>query len=254
MRVGGTILSEFRTALRDLRVAQKSSSGAAAYSRFVNRPLGRPLAALAYTVGMTPTQVTLVSGAVTFTGIACIAIIPPSFLSAVLVAALLMLGYALDSADGQLARLSGTSSTAGEWLDHLVDATKTPAVHIAVLICWFRFFELQTPWLLIPLFFSIIASVFFFGFISTDLLRRVHGQSKPVTDSSGSDRWRSHPLYALAVLPTDYGMLCLSFVLLGWRNAHVVVYSALAAFTALYLILAAVRWFRSMRRLENTLD
>lgn len=254
MGAGGLILSDFRTALRDLRAAQKSSNGAAAYSRFVNRPLGRPLAAFAYSTGMTPTQVTLISGAVTFTGIACLALIQPSFWNAVLVAALLILGYALDSADGQLARLSGTSSTAGEWLDHLVDATKTPSVHIAVLICWYRFFELPTPWLLIPLLYSVIATVFFFGFISTDLLRRVHGQRDPAPSSAGTERWRRHPLYAVAVLPTDYGMLCLSFVLLGWRDAHVVVYSALAAFTGLYLILGVVRWFRSMHRLEATVD
>ena len=48
-------------ALRDLQAAQKSSKGAPAYSRFVNRPLGRRFAAAAYRLGATPNVVTAVS-------------------------------------------------------------------------------------------------------------------------------------------------------------------------------------------------
>lgn len=250
MNTGESVVSDFRTALRELRAAQKSSSGAAAYSRYVNRPLGRPLAAVAYSLGMTPSQVTLVSGTVTFTGIACVAAIQPSWWAALLIAALLVLGYALDSADGQLARLSGTSSAAGEWLDHLVDATKTPMIHIAVLISWYRFFDLPAGWLLVPLGFSVVATVFFFGFISTDLLRRTHRSRHPRISSTQSESWRLNPLYALAVLPTDYGILCLSFTLLAWPTAHVIVYTGLAAVTAAFLALAVARWYVGMRGLE----
>ena len=247
MTMGHSTSVRFQRALDDLRIAQKSSAGAAAYSRFVNRPLGRPLAALAAALGMTPTQVTIVSAATTFTGIVCIAALPPSLGSALAVAALLVLGYALDSADGQLARLNGTSSISGEWLDHLVDATKTPAVHIAVLICWFRFFDFSPEWLLVPLLYSVVATIMFFGFISTDLLRRLHATGNPPAPVSG---WRSSALYSLAVLPADYGILCLSFVTLAWPGAHRIVYTALAVCTALLLIPAVVRWFRAMDRVE----
>ncbi|MFE3287575.1 CDP-alcohol phosphatidyltransferase, partial [Streptomyces sp. NPDC059233] len=48
------------TALRELRGAQKSAKGVSLYSRFVNRPAGRYLAAASYAVGLTPNQVTLV--------------------------------------------------------------------------------------------------------------------------------------------------------------------------------------------------
>ncbi|MGO2180533.1 hypothetical protein [Cellulosimicrobium funkei] len=74
-------MSEFGAAMTRLHDAQKSSSGAAAYSRFVNRPLGRPLAAGAYVLGLTPDAVTLVSAATTLAGIATIALAEPTLAS-----------------------------------------------------------------------------------------------------------------------------------------------------------------------------
>ena len=44
-------------AVAELRGAQKSKRGVSLYSRFVNRPLGRLLAAAAYRARMTPNQV-----------------------------------------------------------------------------------------------------------------------------------------------------------------------------------------------------
>lgn len=241
----------FSDAMSRLSAAQKSSKGAAAYSRFVNRPLGRPLAALAYARGLSPTQVTLFSAAATFSAIAMIALVRPTWWSSALVAVLLVLGYALDSADGQLARLTGTGSLAGEWLDHFFDATKAATLHAAVLICWFRFFELPLPWLVAPLAFGAVASIFFFGLIATDFLRRVHRAQHPVADETApAEAWRSSPLYSLAVLPTDYGFLCLTFVLLWVQPAFVAVYSLLAVANVLVLGLAAARWYSSIRRME----
>ena len=241
----------YSDAMSRLTAAQKSSNGAAAYSRFVNRPLGRPLAAFAYAGGLTPTQVTLCSATATFSAIAVIALVDPTWWSSALVALLLVLGYALDSADGQLARLTGTGSMAGEWLDHFFDATKAATLHAAVLICWFRFFDLPTPWLVVPLVFGAVASVFFFGLIATDFLRRVHRAQHPITDAAvPAETWRNSPLYSLAVLPTDYGFLCVTFVLLWVQPVFIAVYSLLAAANVLVLGLAAARWYRSLRRMD----
>ena len=241
----------FSDAMSRLSAAQKSNKGAAAYSRFVNRPLGRPLAALAYARGLTPTQVTLVSALATFSAIAMIAVVRPSWWSSTLVALLLMLGYALDSADGQLARLTGTGSLAGEWLDHFFDATKAATLHAAVLICWFRFYELPVAWSMVPLVFGAVAGVFFFGLIATDFLRRLHRAQHPVDDANApAEAWRNSPLYSLAVLPTDYGFLCLTFVLLWVQPVFVAVYSLLALANVLVLGLAAARWYGSLRRME----
>ncbi|OAX67752.1 hypothetical protein A5N15_01010 [Rothia kristinae] len=53
-------------------------------------------------------------------------------LTAVIAALLFALGYAMDSADGQVARVTGASSPGGEWLDHVVDSVRVPAIHLTV--------------------------------------------------------------------------------------------------------------------------
>jgi phosphatidylglycerophosphate synthase len=48
-----------------------------------------------------------------------------------LITVVLVLGYALDAADGQLARLRGGGSSLGEWLDHMIDSAKVVGPHLA---------------------------------------------------------------------------------------------------------------------------
>lgn len=229
--------------------AQKSPEGAPAYSRFVNRPLGRVLAAAAFRLGRTPTQVTLVSGATTTAGIVVLAAVPASAASGVLAAALLVLGYALDSADGQLARLTGTGSLAGEWLDHFLDAFKCSALHLAVLVGWFRFGDLDPAWLLVPVVYAVVSSTFFFGIVGVDLLRRI-GRLQGLDGAARSSRsvsLRTSPLYALLVAPADYGVLCVVIALSGLGMVFVGLYTALAAANLLVLVVCGLRWFRSLR-------
>lgn len=242
---GGRSPLSYRESVRALKEAQKSSSGAPAYSRFINRPLGRRFAAAAHQWRMTPNQVTAVSALFTFSGIATIALVDPTPLSSVAVVLLLVIGYALDSADGQLARLRGGGSPRGEWLDHMVDAAKMSTIHVAVLLCWVRFYPLDGAWLLIPLGFGLVSTLFFFGVIMTDLLRRASG-SGPRQWSAKSQQARMSPLYALAVLPADYGLLMLVLALLWTSQVFVVVYSALLAVNALILLASFVRWYRSL--------
>jgi phosphatidylglycerophosphate synthase len=159
-------------AYAQLGAAQKGRGrGAPAYSLYVNRPVGRVIAAGAYAVGLTPNQVTAVSAGLTFTGIVLLATVPPSLLLGVVVWLLLAAGYAWDSADGQVARLRGGGSLAGEWLDHVVDAAKLVSLHVAVAVGAFRFFDAPVAWILVPLGFAIVATVAFFGMILNDLLR-----------------------------------------------------------------------------------
>ncbi len=150
------------TVLRELRGAQKSAKGVSLYSRYVNRPAGRVLAAGAYRAGMTPNHVTLTSALFTFGALAAVALVEPSWTLAVLVYAALVVGFAFDSADGQLARLTGRGGPDGEWLDHVVDCGKMVLVHTAVLISFYRFGELPSDaWLLLPLGFQLAAVVTF---------------------------------------------------------------------------------------------
>ena len=54
----------YRANLDALQRAQKPARGTAAYSRLVNRPLGRRVAAAAATTGMTPNVATVISASI----------------------------------------------------------------------------------------------------------------------------------------------------------------------------------------------
>ena len=239
----------FSDTVRRLAAAQKPpAKGSPAYSRFVNRRIGRYLAAGSYQLGLTPNQVTFISACFSAAAIAAVALVRPTVLVAVGITLALLLGYAFDSADGQLARLRGGGSPAGEWLDHVVDSGKTAAVHLAVLICWFRFYDLESNGvLLIPLGFTLVQVVFFFTQILTDQLRRAHPAQAPApADASAAAVVRS-----LMVAPTDYGLLCIAFVTLAWHQVFGVLYTLFFAGTALFLLAALPKWFREMAALPR---
>ncbi len=237
----------YRETVARLRSAQKPAGrGAPAYSIYVNRRLGRYIAAAAYHAGLTPNQVTGISAAFTFAAIVALAVLPASALLVVLVAVALAAGYAFDSADGQLARLRGGGSAAGEWLDHVVDAIKASALHGAVLLSAYRFLpEAQRGWLLVPIGFMVVAAVSFAVFLLNDLLKAARLRR----DTTSVIRTGSTPLRSLLGAPTDYGVLVWVFLLLGAPTAFMVVYALLFSASALYLVVALPKWFRDMTRL-----
>jgi phosphatidylglycerophosphate synthase len=246
-----TVTMSYREALHTLKSRQKSGKGAPAYSRFVNRRLGRYLAAAAYEAGLTPNAVTALSGLCSFVAIALLALLPPSIPLAIAVTGGLVLGYALDSADGQLARLRGGGSRSGEWLDHMIDAVKISSLHLAVLIFLFRADVLPNQaWLLVPIGFTVVAAVSFFGMILNDQLRRISGLASG-QDAAANPARSASTLRSLLVIPTDYGVLCLIFLMLAWPTVFFVGYALLFAGSAGYLLLASVKWFRDMRALDR---
>jgi phosphatidylglycerophosphate synthase len=231
----------FTETVKRLAGAQKPpAKGSPAYSRFVNRRIGRVLAAAAYQVGLTPNQVTFISAGWSAAAIAVIALVPPSPIIALLIAFALLLGYAFDSADGQLARLRGGGSPAGEWLDHVVDSVKTSALHLAVLIAWYRSSDHSERSLLIPVAFTLVAAVFFFVQILTDQLRRAHPSQAPAPADPGL----RGTLRSLAVWPTDYGVLCLIFLLWAWKDGFLAIYSIMLLGTIGFMALALPKWYR----------
>jgi phosphatidylglycerophosphate synthase len=230
-----------------LQAAQKSSKGAPLYSLLVNRPLGRAFAAAAHRLGLTPDQVTIVSAVFTFSGIAVIALVPPSVGQAVLVTLLLVLGYALDAADGQLARLRGGGSMTGEWLDHVIDSFKIATLHLAVLIAAYRFFDVQPIWLMVPILFSAVYVIHFFGMLLTDLLTR---NARLTLGLGREEPQPASPVKSALKLPTDYGVLCLSFLLFAYPPAFLWFYLFLMAATAGYTALILASWYRRLRALD----
>lgn len=239
----------FGAAYTRLRDAQKTSKGAPAYSLYVNRPLGRIFAAAAYQVGLTPNQITGISAVFTFAGIGVLALATPTWWVGVLIAFLLVVGYALDSADGQLARLRGGGSMAGEWLDHMIDSAKNCALHLAVLVVAFRHFPLPSrAWLLVPMGFTVATVVLFFGMLLNDQLLRVHRAKHNLVAPAKSGLT---PLRTMLKIPTDYGVLCIVFVLLGAPLIFFGAYTLLALGTAGYLALVVRKWFYDISALDD---
>jgi len=223
-----------------LTKAQKPPRGVSLYSRFINRRLGRMFAALGASLGMSPNAVTAVSGLFTAVAIALVATMPPSLGLGVSVAVLLVLGFALDAADGQLARLLSRGSPAGEWLDHVVDAAKSVALHAAVLVCAYRHFEVSTTWLLLPIAYQVLAVVVFAAGTLRELLGRLAGSTAP--PPTAPRRWWN----AVALLPVDFGILALAFVTLAWPQVFVVVYSALFLANLLVGATLLAKWMREL--------
>ncbi|QKW46059.1 CDP-alcohol phosphatidyltransferase family protein [Streptomyces microflavus] len=256
------------TVLRELRGAQKSAKGVSLYSRYVNRPAGRVLAAGAYRAGLTPNHVTLVSAAFTYAALAAVALVEPSWTLGLAVYAALAVGFAFDSADGQLARLTGRGGPDGEWLDHVVDCGKLLLVHAAVLISFYRFGELPSDaWLLLPLGFQLAAVVTFCAGLLREQLGKAAAtalaatalaatalaataQASAAPADPGTPPAPVSRVRAVALLPADYGVFCLVFLLLGAPGAFRAGYAVLAVVHTLFLAAFLTKWFRELRALR----
>ena len=229
-----------------LSAMQKPARGVSLYSRYINRPLGRRFAALSAWLGLTPNGVTVVSAIMTAGAALLIAIPRPSLISGLGVAALLVLGFALDAADGQLARLLHRASPAGEWFDHVVDAGKAVCLHGAVLIAAYRYFTPDLWWLLVPLAYQALSVVVQAGGTLRELLGRIArgGTAKPPADRR---RWAP-----IILLVADSGVFGLIFLTWGWPLIFMVVYSAF--FVANLCVGAALlmKWMRELSDLART--
>lgn len=231
----------YAAAVGRLRSAQKPAAVTPAYTRFVNRRIGGWFAAAAHVAGRTPNQVTGLSAAFAAAGIVAVALVRPSPLLAVVVAVLLLVAYALDSADGLLSRLRGGGSLQGEWLDHVVDCAKTIALHSAVLVSVYRFQpDAGEAYLLVPLAWILVSVVFFFAVMLRDQLL----QGRPTTDG---DVARSTSVRrSVLLLPIDHGVQCLAFLALADPQVFRWLYAALLAVTAIFSVRGLVRTFSAL--------
>lgn len=225
----------FAESLRRLDAAQKPGLGVPAYTRWVNRRSARYLCAAAERVGATPSSVSVLSLLVTFTGLgAFLALQSTPLLAGLCGAVLLALGYALDSADGQLARLQHTSSVQGEWLDHSLDAVRMPAVHLTIAIA--MVLQGAPALAVLAAGFSVIASAAFLSQNLGGLLR----------DRSQAPRSQVRRHQSWLLLPADPGVLCWTFVLWVSLPLFGTVYLALFLCNALHFILSARRRWREL--------
>ena len=239
-----TVVDRYRDDVAALGAAQKSSRGAPPYSLWINRPLGRRFAAVAHQLGLSPNHVSLISAAFTMSGLALFAFAAPNWWLALTVVALLLVGYAVDAADGQLARLTTGGTLAGEWLDHTLDMVKIGAFHAAVLISAHRHSAELGVWpAAVALGFVVVATSSFFVLILTDQLRRSAGAQAPERSSGW---W-----FGLLGLPTDYGVQCLWMAARPAEQVFFVGYAVLAVANLGYFGVGAVNRFRQLAAVDE---
>lgn len=238
----------YRDAVFRLQTAQKPGGGVPPYMRHVNRWLGRRLAALAFVLRLTPNAVTALSGIATVLGLVVLLMVPVGWPSALAVTVLLLLGFALDSADGQLARLTGGGGPAGEWLDHVVDSARQPLIHIALALHWLTETDLDAAVISgLTIGFLLVTSVRFFSQTLAEQLVRQHaGAATPYSDD---ERWRGW-----VQLPADPGVLYLSFLLLPMPTLHLLVYAMLFIANLALFGASLLRRYRSLARLPVRTD
>ncbi len=221
---------------RALKSAQKVPTGVPAYMLWANRPAGRMVAAAA-PGWMTPNGLTVTSGILTYGALIALWLVPIGSLWGGLIGIVLAAGFILDSADGQLSRLRGGGSPLGEWLDHVVDAGKIALLHMSVAVYFVRN-GLDVASLAWPALFLVAATLIYAGGLLVDKVRAAGAASRAGTASARR---------AILMLPVDYGILCLTFLLVPWPQLFIPVYIALAIANALFLVAYLTKWLRELQ-------
>lgn len=230
----------YEWALSSLGAAQKPAQGVPAYTRWVNRRGARYVAAAAYAYRLTPNQVTAISATWSVIGMLLLLFAPATWWTGILVAIFLAAGYLFDSADGQLARVSGVSSKTGEWVDHVVDAFRSPAIHVAVAIA-VMIHRPEYSWLaLVALAYCLVTSGQFLSQILAEAFVRTAGRKQTRGDDKRS--W--------ILLPTDPGVLCWSFIFWGFAPLFALVYAALALIAVAHSAMSLRRRFADLQALD----
>lgn len=239
MQTANTGEITFRSALARLDSAQKPGGGVPAYTRWINRRLARLVAAAAASLGISADTVTLISGLISVLALVVLVMGPVTLWTGLVVAVLLALGYVFDSADGQVARLTGTSGPAGEWLDHVVDAVRTPGIHVAIVLAvagqglmGLSFVQYTA------LAFTLLTVGQFMSQVLAEQLARAHGSGELPT--SGKRR------QSLLLLPVDMGVICWIFCVWGAPALFSVVYSLTFVINLIYTGISMVRKRRKL--------
>jgi phosphatidylglycerophosphate synthase len=223
-----------------LQAYQKPARGVSSYSRRINRPIGRWLAALAAVARLTPNQLTVVGALCSVVAIGIIAALRPTVGSGVAAGLLLMLAFALDSADGQLARLQHAETRSGEWLDHMIDAATKMGLHIAVLFSWYR--QAKTgPWLAVPVIFLFVSVLLFFAVTLGGMLRRLDGVTAENRPPLSGKAFRP-----VLQLPADHGIVCALFLFWGLPFLFQIGYTVVLVAQVAFLCAFSVYWLKEL--------
>lgn len=218
-----------------LRAVQKPGQGVPAYLRWVNRPLGGRVAIAAAKMNATPNTLTAISAAASAAGLIALIVLADPWAGPV-AAALLLLGYIFDSADGQLARLQGRGGPAGEWLDHVVDGIRAPLVHIALAIHLVR--AGSAEWL-------VVMAVVFSALVSAWFLSQLLAEKLAGKGGSHAAPGRGI-LESFVKQPQDPSTTYAVVAVIGAPVLFAVAYGALFGWQAVMFVLSLRRKYRQL--------
>ena len=152
----------------------------------------------------------------------------------------LAVGFMFDSADGQVSRVTGASSKTGEWVDHVADAFRSPAIHFctaaAVMV-----YRPESWWL------AVVALVY--GWVTSgQFMSQILAEQ--FVRAAGRKQTRGGNLRSFVLLPTDPGVLCWSFAAWGFGVPFMVLYTFLAVIAVAHSSISLRRRFRDLRALD----
>jgi phosphatidylglycerophosphate synthase len=223
-------------------------SGTTLYSWHVNYRLGALVARPLLSTRATPNQLTLLAMLVNLAASVYVGLAGRASLAVAAVALVgWQLGYALDCADGQLARARGASSPFGAWLDQCADFVS----HVAVLTAMAVVLS-HAPWMTAPraaALAGIVGGANLFVLFATSQYNSLLGETGDV--ERHADRGRRGWLRRFEGLRelTDYGAFALVAALcLPWPHALLVVVVAAGMFHAAAVVgQIALNWRRAIQ-------
>jgi phosphatidylglycerophosphate synthase len=152
-------------------------------------PLARRVAERLCPTSITPNALTLCAGILMLSAAAMIAIGIGGGLGRAAIAFSLALALVLDTADGRLARLQGTSSAFGQWLDQVLDELADMALHAA--IAWAAFSRDGWPlWLVLGIVYASGKYLFLIQSLLGDELVRSTESATPQLGEIGEESTR----------------------------------------------------------------
>jgi phosphatidylglycerophosphate synthase len=201
-------------------------------------PLAKWIAERLCATAVRPNVLTLSSGALLLVAAGVLALSADQWLWRLTVSLSLAAALILDTADGRLARLQGTSSSFGRWLDQVCDELADMALHIA--IAWAAFCRDAHPvWLVSGMMYAAGKYLFL---VQSLLGRELEGEKSSPAAIRGGDRPRGRDrLISLARLMGHADLRWHLWIVLSAIGRLDVALVAYAGYFPLRAIAAAIR-------------
>lgn len=238
----------------DRIVAASRKEAGSVYTRYVNRNLAIPFTYVFWRLGLTPNWVSALSFVVTHFGLLVVALGPLSVKVMLVGYVFLVLGFALDSSDGQLARVRGLGSKAGEWVDHTLDMAKILTFNLAIGYVMTREYGPGTGLASLSMFafaLNILTHPMLFvgGLLweklsekRTERVASEYTHREESRGSSGFMKWAR-----LFVQGSDYGFRIMMVLLLPWMETFVRVYALYGVYMWVIVAGSFIETFRRFR-------